>query len=261
MELGLQDRVYIITGGTRGLGFATAAALVDEGARVVVVGRNSADVKHAQAALGTACLGMSGDLGDPQCPELAIANDMARFNRVDGALISVGGPAPGTVLDRTDADWESAFGSIFLGTVRFARRIAQHLLDADVPGGESGVNGVIGIVLSVSVRQSIPGLTLSNALRPGLAMVVSDLADEVGPQGIRTFGLLPGRIATERTQQLDEATGDSAGARARAEAMIALRRYGTPREFGDCAAFLLSPRASYITGTCLAVDGGLLRMA
>jgi 3-oxoacyl-[acyl-carrier protein] reductase len=210
---------------------------------------------------------MCGDLADPQLPELAIASAMERFDRVDGALISVGGPPPGTVLERSDADWQLAFDSIFLGTVRFARKISQHLLDADDSFADGGIGvtvgspaGVIGMVLSVSVRQSIAGLSLSNALRPGLAMVVSDLADEVGPQGIRTFGLLPGRIATARIQQLDEASGDPVGARARAEAMIPLRRYGTPREFGDCAAFLLSPRASYITGTCLAVDGGLLRM-
>ncbi len=259
MDLGLANRVYIITGGTRGLGFATANALVAEGACVVVVGRTPAQVHHAQDVLGPSALGICADLADPMLAERVIERSVASFGRLDGALISVGGPPPGTVLERSDQDWESAFGSIFLGAIRMARQLAVYLMSPDQQAQE-GVIGVIGMVLSVSARQAIPGLSVSNALRPGLAMVISDLADEVGPYGVRTFGLLPGRIATERIAVLDEATGDPEATRARAEAMIPLRRYGTPSEFGEVAAFLLSPRASYITGTCLAVDGGWMRM-
>lgn len=256
MDLELHDRVFIITGGTRGLGFATAEALVREGARVVAIGRSAEDVKQAQELLGGSAMALCGDLADPDMPLRAISRAVEVFGRVDGAMISVGGPPPGTVLQRSDADWVQAFESVFLGAVRMARLTCAHLMSKNPPSR----NGVVGFVLSVSARQSIPSLSLSNGLRPGLAMVVSDLADEVGPYGLRTFGLLPGRIATARIESLDAATGDPEVARAQAEAIIPLRRYGTPREFGDCAAFLLSPRASYITGTCLAIDGGMLRM-
>jgi len=256
MDLELHNKVFIITGGTRGLGFATAEALVREGARVVAIGRSAGGVQQTQDLLGGSATALCGDLADPEMPLRAISRAMEVFGRVDGAMISVGGPPPGTVLQRSDADWVQAFESVFLGAVRMARLTCEHLITANPPSR----NGVVGFVLSVSARRPIPSLSLSNGLRPGLAMVVSDLADEVGPYGLRTFGLLPGRIATARIESLDAATGDPKVARAQAEAVIPLRRYGTPREFGDCAAFLLSPRASYITGTCLAIDGGMLRM-
>ena len=122
-----------------------------------------------------------------------------------------------------------------------------------------GNGGSIALVLSSSVRTPIGGLALSNGLRPGLAMVAKTLADEVGARGIRVNALLPGRIATDRTVGLDEGSGDATAARAANEAVIPLRRYGLPAEFGRAAAFLLSPAASYITGTTLAVDGGATR--
>jgi 3-oxoacyl-[acyl-carrier protein] reductase len=135
-----------------------------------------------------------------------------------------------------------------------ARAVAADLVSGAAPA--DGERGVIGFVLSGSVHEPIAGLTLSNGLRPGLAGFAKSLADELGPQGIRVVGLLPARIDTDRLKELDGLAADPAAARAANEARIPLRRYGTPREFGRTAAFLLSPAASYLTGVMLPVDGG-----
>jgi 3-oxoacyl-[acyl-carrier protein] reductase len=129
-----------------------------------------------------------------------------------------------------------------------------------VAGALGPDGGAIGLVLSSSVRSPIPGLAISNGLRPGLAGVAKSLADELGPRGIRVFGLMPGRIATDRTVHLDSLSGDADAARQRSEGTIPLRRYGQPAEFGRVAAFLLSPAASYVTGVTVPIDGGALRM-
>jgi 3-oxoacyl-[acyl-carrier protein] reductase len=117
----------------------------------------------------------------------------------------------------------------------------------------------IAWVLSISAKMPISGLATSNGLRPGLAMLVKQLADELGPQGTRIIGLLPGSIETERVQYLDSLKDDPAAARASAEAAIPLRRYGRPEEFGRVAAFVLSPAASYLTGSVIPVEGGAQR--
>jgi 3-oxoacyl-[acyl-carrier protein] reductase len=116
------------------------------------------------------------------------------------------------------------------------------------------------MVLSTSARSPLPGLAVSNGLRPGLAMTLKSLADDLGPRGIRVLGLLPGTIATDRVTEIEAAADDPAAARARTERGIPLRRVGQPEEFGRVAAFLLSPAASYVTGTTVAVDGGVLRV-
>jgi 3-oxoacyl-[acyl-carrier protein] reductase len=249
MDLDLKDRVYIVTGGARGLGRATVDALVADGARVVVSGRSAESLAAAKADLGDAVVTVEADNGDPGTPARLIAAAREGFGRLDGALISVGGPPTGTVSSTSDADWETAFGSVFLGAVRIAREVCAAL----EPGGS------VAFVLSSSVRAPIPGLAISNGLRPGLAMVAKTLADEQGPRGIRVNGLLPGRVGTERGAELDESTGDAEAARAKAIATIPLGRYGEPEEFGRAAAFLLSPASSFVSGVMLPVDGGMLR--
>lgn len=249
MDLGLHDRVYLVTGGTRGLGRATAEILVAEGARVVVSARSTEAVEDTAHALGAGCAGVVADNADPTTPERLVRVARERFGRLDGALISVGGPPGGGVLDVSEEQWTAAFQSVFLGAVRLATRVAR-----DVDDG-----GSLALVLSTSVRQPIAGLAISNGLRPGLAMMAKTLADEVGPRGVRVNGLLPGRLDTDRVRELDAATGDPETARNRSSAGIPLRRYGDPAEFGRVAAFLLSPAASYLTGIVIPVDGGATR--
>ncbi|MFI7388753.1 SDR family oxidoreductase [Streptomyces sp. NPDC049813] len=246
MDLGLKDRVYVLTGATRGLGNATARELVADGAKVVITGRDEQRAKDAAAELGPNALGVAVDNADPAAAERVIAVARERFGRFDGMLISVGGPTPGFVADNTDEQWQAAFESVFLGAVRLARAAAAEL----------GEGGVIGFVLSGSVHEPIPGLTISNGLRPGLAGFAKSLADELGPRGIRVLGLLPARIDTDRVRELDALSADPQATRAANESRIALRRYGTPAEFGRTAAFFLSPAASYVTGVMLPVDGG-----
>jgi 3-oxoacyl-[acyl-carrier protein] reductase len=248
VDLDLSGRVYLVTGGTRGLGFAAAQQLVNEGSRVVVSGRNADATAAASASLGgpSRAVGVVADNADPATGGRLVEAANAAFGHLHGVLISSGGPAPGPLLDVPDEQWVGAFESVFLGAIRIARAAAA-VLPPD---------GVIGFILSSSVKSPISQLAVSNGLRPGLAMAAKTLADELGPAGIRVLGLMPGRIATSRTEELDALVP---GRRAAAEATIPLRRYGDPAEFGRVAAFLLSPAASYLTGLVIPVDGGALR--
>ena len=220
---------------------------------MVVSSRSQEHVDAAVTALGVLgedrAVGVTADNGDPATPARLIAAAQDRWGRLDGALVSVGGPPPGRLDAITDEQWTAAFESVFLGSIRLAREI----------GAALGEDGSLALVLSSSVRQPVSGLTVSNGFRPGLAMVAKDLADDLGPRGIRVNGLLPGRVNTERVAELDAATGDEDVARERWNELIPLRRYGAPAEFGRVAAFLLSPAARYLTGITLPVDGGALR--
>jgi len=249
MDLGLADRVYVLTGASKGLGFATAQSLVADGAKVVVSARSPAAVDAAVARLGAGAAGLAADLTDPGTPELLIRTARERFGRLDGALISVGGPARGTAAEMTDNHWREAFETVFLGTVRAARTIAAELTEG----------GAIALVLSTSARTPIAGLGLSNGLRPGLAGAAKDMADQYGPRGVRVVSLLPGRLLTDRNKELFDAADDADVAAAEAAAAIPLGRLGDPDEFGRVAAFVLSPAASYLTGLTIPVDGGALR--
>ncbi len=251
MDLGLGGRGYLLTGASRGLGFAAAQALVADGAQVMISARSRRSINQAVTDLGGApqAHGMVADLAEPDAAGELVYLARNQLDRLDGALISVGGPTPGTVLEAGEEHWRTAFESVLLGPLRLVKALAPELSDG----------AAIGFVLSTSVREPIRHLAISNGLRPGLAMTAKALADELGPRGIRVFGLMPGRIATDRITEIDERTGDPESARRAVEATIPLRRYGRPEEFGRVAAFALSPAASYLTGAMIPVDGGMLR--
>ena len=251
MDLGLAGRVYVVSGGSRGLGRATAEALVADGARVVVGARDEAAVERAAQELGgpAHAVGVTADLGRAASAQRLVEAAHSAYGGLDGALVSVGGPPPGTGLETEEEAWRAAFESVFLGALRLVRQVAGAL-------GDEG--GSIALVLSSSVRTPIPGLAISNGLRPGLAGMTKTLATELGPRHIRVNGLLPGRISTDRTVEVDNASGDPAGTAQRSEARIPLGRYGEPAEFGKVAAFVLSPAASYVTGSMVTVDGGMM---
>ncbi|MEO6605199.1 MAG: SDR family oxidoreductase [Aeromicrobium sp.] len=249
MDLGLTDRTYILTGATGGLGLATAKVLVADGANVVISSRSYESVDRTVVDLGPRAIGVAADNAANDTPARLIAAAKSTFGRLDGALISVGGPTAGALMERTEDQWRAAFESVFLGSIRLATEIAAELTEG----------GSIAFVLSSSAKMPVANLAISNGLRPGLAMAAKTMADELGPRGIRVNGLLPGRVDTERVRELDALADDPAAARAANEATIPLRRYGLPSEFGNAAAFLLSPASSFITGTMLPVDGGLIR--
>jgi len=245
MDLDLRNKVFLVTGASRGLGFAAARALRTEGASVVLAARSPEAVQRAAQELD--CIGVPADLADPRTAGTLVETALSTYGRLDGALVSVGGPPPGQALGLTDEQWRGAFESVFLGAVRICRAVVEALPNE---------GGSIALVLSTSVKAPLGGLAASNGLRPGLAMLAKTMADELGPRGIRVNGLMPGRIDTDRVRELD---GDDPAVRERVSQGIPLCRYGTPEEFGRVAAFLLSPAASFITGAMVPVDGGATR--
>lgn len=235
MDLDLTGRRYVVTGGSRGLGLATAQALAADGATTLLVARDAKRLSEASHALGPGHDTLAVDLADA-----GAADRIAQAAGViDGVLVNVGGPAPGSVLELDDAQWGAAIEGVLMATVRLLRALSPQVT----------AGGSMLVVLSSTAKEPIHELGASNALRPGLAMVVKDLADSLAPR-VRVNGILPGRIATDRLRAV--ATGDLGHG-------IPLGRAGEPEEFGRAAAFLLSPAASYITGALVPVDGGLLR--
>jgi 3-oxoacyl-[acyl-carrier protein] reductase len=252
MDLGVKDQVYLVTGASSGLGAACAQQLVDEGARVVVVAREGAALAALTARWGDQALAFPGDLADAATALEAARSAVDRWGRLDGAIVSVGGPPIGAVASISDTAWRDAFDTVFLGAVRVCRAVRAHAVAAGTPAS-------IVLVLSTSVKSPVDGLATSNGLRPGLAMLAKTMADEWGPEKIRVNGLLPGRILTDRLRQLEASGGDPDAARAAMTRGIPAGRYGTPEEFAQVAAFLVSPAAGYVNGAMIPVDGGLAR--
>ena len=220
MDLGVRNRAYLLTGGSAGLGYATAKELVTEGAHVVITGLTQSDTARAAESLGglDRAIGVSGDNSDPVTADMLVQTALQNFGRLDGALISVGGPPPGAVMDLDDREWRNSFEAVFLGAIRIARTVGR-AVEHDAS---------IAFVLSTSVRAPLPGMAISNGLRSGLGMVAKALSDELGPRGIRVNGLMPSWVSTSRAAELSAAGHD--------KPLNSLRRRGTAEEFGPATS-------------------------
>lgn len=253
MDLGIKGRVALVCASTAGLGEATARALAAEGARVVVCGRRG-DVAKAIASELPDAVGLGIDLIAPQTPGELVAAAGNAFGPVDILVLNSPGPPPGGSADITDDDVTAAVESLLLPHQRLVSRV--------LPGMRERGWGRILAIGSVGVVAPLPSLALSNIGRAALAGYLKTLANEVAADGVTVNLLLPGRIATARTIQMNTYRAEREGVdveelSARIEAAIPARRYGRPAEFGAAAAFLCSEAASYITGTATRCDGGM----
>lgn len=253
MNLELTDKVFVVGGGSKGLGRGVAQALVDEGAKVLILSRNQESVDRAVAELGPSARGVAADMAYPgTAQDVAAALDADFDGRLDGVLVNAGGPPPGTALELTDEQWLAAYQLLIGGPLR--------LLRALVPKMDQG--GAILFITSTSVRQPIPNLDASNVLRPGVTALAKTLARELAPN-IRVNSLAPGRFNTDRIRSLDRTRAEALSVSPEEVARegskeVPLGRYGEPIEFGRFAAFLLSPAASYISGLAAHADGAMV---
>ena len=252
MDLGLKDRVYVVGGGSKGLGRAIAGVLVAEGAKVLLMSRDRASLDTAVAELGASARAVAVDMADPGAPAAVAAALEASFDRLDGVLVNAGGPPPGQVLSLTDDQWLGAFQLLIGGPIRLLRTLVPRM----------GDGGSVLFITSSSVRQPVANLDTSNVLRPGVAAMAKVLSRELGPR-IRVNSLGPGRFDTDRVRSLDKGRAESLGItveeqRANTARLIPAGRYGEPTEFANYAAFLLSPAASYVSGIATLADGALV---
>jgi 3-oxoacyl-[acyl-carrier protein] reductase len=260
MDLGLKGRIAMVAGASRGLGFAVAKALAQEGALVSMVSRDSAAIAAAaqrieELGAGTA-FGFTGDVRSAEGITQWHRATVKRFGPVDLLVTNSGGPPAGPLLSFDDHAWQSAFELLVLSAIRMVREVIPSMADHK--------RGGVVMLTSSSVKQSIANLALSNVLRPAVAALAKTLANEYASQGIRVNHVVPGRIATDRVQELDEINSKKRGVtieeqRKLSLASIPMARYGEPDEFGRAVAYLLSDAASYITGATLQVDGGMIQ--
>lgn len=243
MDLGLAGRCFVLTGASRGLGFAAAQELVREGANVVLSSSSQDNVDTAVAELGDGARGLAVDLTDADAPRQLIDHAGAEFGRLDGLFVSHGGPPPGRPGSLDDATLRAGLEIAAVAPIRVVREVAAEL----------GDGGSIVVLTSTSGAQPLDGLASSNVARPAVHGYVKDLANEFGPRGVRINVLLPGSYATERMRSIAR---ENPQAQSSAEAATPLGRVGDPAELGAVAAFLLSEKASYVTGAAWTADGG-----
>ncbi len=246
MNLDLKDRTFLVTAASRGLGFSVAKSLMNEGAEVIICGRTEESLKRATKALGTSAHYYVTDLSKKEDVVKLVRNIADESDQIDGLFVNAGGPPPGTFSNLSDDDWKKAIDLTLMSAVWLTREALPLLKMSNSPS--------ILYSTSISVKQPIDNLLLSNAIRPAVIGMMRTLASELAPYNIRVNAICPGYISTERTEQLMAASESGVE---NINAKIPLGRMGTPEEFGPVCAFLLSPVASYIHGAILLVDGGL----
>ena len=260
MDLELKEKVAIIGGTSKGLGRACAEVLAEEGAKIAICSRTQSDLEHAAAdirqATDTEVMTFAGDLDNYETIQQLIANTVAHFGRLDIVVNNSGGPPLARSASATEAQWETAVQRSLFFFARMAREALPHL--------RAQGSGRIINVLASTVYQPIPNLALSGATRMGVVAWAKSLADEVGRDGILVNNVCPGSILSERMLSNVTARAHELGisveeALAQRAADTAVGRIGDPREFANLVAFLASGKSTYITGTTILVDGGLVR--
>jgi 3-oxoacyl-[acyl-carrier protein] reductase len=260
MHLGLTNKVAMVGGASKGLGFAVARALAAEGARVSIASRDREAITRAADTItreaGAEVLPFAADLSAAGDIVAWHAATLKAFGGIDLLFANTGGPPAGTALSFDDGAWQTAFDLLLMSVVRSVRLV--------VPSMRLRGGGAVLIGTSSSVKEPIANLALSNVLRSGVTSLAKTLSLELAADRIRVNTLVPGRIATDRLRQLDEANAKRAGIalevqQERAASAIPLGRYGAPEDFGRVGAFLLSDAASYVTGANVQVDGGLIK--
>jgi 3-oxoacyl-[acyl-carrier protein] reductase len=256
MDLGLKDKVALVTAASKGMGRACALGFAAEGAKVMMCARKEAEL-HAAASdirtrTGAQVQAMVADVTRGDDVKSLVARTRELYGGVDVLVANCGGPPRGGLSEMTDQQWYGAFEVSVLSVVRLIREV--------LPAMRERKWGRILTIQSVSVKQPVEGLLLSNAVRPGVAGLVKTLAPELGKDNITINVVCPGRIMTERFLSGAKQAGLPTEAYvARSSTEIPLQRIGTPEEFANVVVFLASERASYVTGVAIQVDGGLVR--
>jgi 3-oxoacyl-[acyl-carrier protein] reductase len=256
MDLGLAGRVALVTAASKGMGKASAMGLAAEGAKIVMCARTESDLKTAadeiRAKTKAEVLAIPADVTKKDDVTALVDSAIKTFGHVDILVANAGGPPRGYFEDMTDEQWQGAFDVSLLSVVRLVRGV--------LPSMKARRWGRILTIQSVSVKQPIPELLLSNAVRPGVAGLMKTLAGQLGKDGITVNTVCPGKIMTDRFLGGQKISGLSReDYLARAVEDVPVRRIGTPEEFANVIVFLASERASYVTGVALQVDGGLVR--
>lgn len=256
MDFGLKNRVALVLASSNGLGRAIAISLAKEGAVVAVTGRNNVEIQNTVAQIksgGGSAIGLEWDLYDLSLIDSKISEIEKQLGPIEILVNNTGGPPPTTAANQPAQLWQDNFNNLVLSIIKITDRV--------LPEMRQRRWGRIITSTSSGMIAPIPNLAISNALRASLMGWSKTLAAEVAKDGVTVNIILPGRIATNRLKQLDEARANREGKTFEdvyesTKQTIPMKRYGTPEEYGDAAAFLASQQASYITGTQLRVDGG-----